>query len=343
MSKFRDFLRQYDASLNQLAKKSHVPQLIICGYSDFFLLKSAIDFARAAKSRYVVLRHESIADFQKKLQEPAQSVLFGEDTFHLVTLKTWTQAAGAQVQLAQSRGLPFAIIVEKSTSKSQLKGLPRETGKIDVLEATDPWPGEYSLLLNWLAKQYELTLPATLAQRLFQQLGAEPWRLDNALRHLKLFGEEISRWQPDHLGKKAPSWLPPELSEQSNFWMSDVLAEGNLPGAHQHLQNMVRRGESPLGVLALVQKSLEGALKSQASWGLAGFSLDKKPAYPMLQKKYQALSTHSSRENLLHAYRQCQRADFALKSKNAHALLNLQETLPRPVGRNSTSRKDLPR
>jgi DNA polymerase III delta subunit len=114
--------------------------------------------------------------------------------------------------------------------------------------------------------------------------------------------------------------------------MSDALAEGNLPGAHQHLQNMVRRGEAPLGVLALVQKSVEGALKSQSSSGLAGFALDKKPAYPLLQKKYQALSTHCSKENLLHAYRQCQRADFSLKSRHAHALLNLKETLPYTVG-----------
>ena len=128
---------------------------------------------------------------------------------------------------------------------------------------------------NWLqhrAKQHSIELTPDSAYLIFEKIGSDLTQLDNALQRLSLFlggqGKVSSQLVEEVL---------PEIRESDIFDLLKYIGEKKLEPALKELKRLLERGQSPLGITALLAHNIRQLISARELYDAGDKSLSKFP------------------------------------------------------------------
>lgn len=328
MSRFKETLRKYEAVLQGMVAAEGSARVIVCGYSTFLINKFQADLAHGLRDRKIIRKHESFRQLHQTMESRQGTDLFGDTALDLVRLKSWSAAQAKEFAAADTAG-PLIVTVEKPVTERAL-GLKKSKdtdNRIQVLETSDPWPSEIPFLAGWLGSRLGLSLNPGQCSQLAAALGSDLATLDNEIRHLAMFNSTDGPDRGAITAMLASSHFK-GLAEKNLFLIQDLLARREVPALHHLMQDLVSRGEAPLAILGLIQRTYATALGMAHSGPFAGLGPTRGGQSPAALKKAEQAISQLGEKTLWQLYKNCQWADLLLKGDERIAALALQKTLP---------------
>jgi DNA polymerase III delta subunit len=237
-----------------------------------------------------------------------QTGLFGDE--QLIVLLGLEKAPKllAQARLAAQKPplqtrLVMVFAQDKVPANLQ-KALPEPTHQVVCLT---PGLRDMPAFLKDLARSYQVPLDDAITSMLLDSLGQDLFKIDNELRNLALLFAD--RDQPasaaevqDALGF---------MRDDHAFRLDEYLLAGQRAKALNLIDDLIRRGESPLAILGILAHHCRKALDIHGQGGQAPAAM-RMPRF-VVQKFVQALQRRGS-EPYRQALRSCQEADMILKT-----------------------------
>lgn len=240
-----------------------------------------------------------------------QGNLFEKSSLHLIRkIRKQTDISQwlSQLQSKPQNLIVLALEADKLTDKF-LKAIEMHSGLL--ISCEKPSKSEIPNIANHLLKKRKLNLASDALQIVLNCVGEDLYSLENEIERLSLiFTDEL----PVKGSQIRP--LMNSLSEEQSFKLVTLLINQETAQALMFIQDLLKQGESPIGIAALIAWHCRNALKSFESARSQNNTL--KLSY-YLVKGYQRYTQLVKPIQVIHALLQCQSIDSALKSSSRTA------------------------
>lgn len=302
--------------LNQEFTK--LTSVFVYGSSSFLQLKTKEKLKRLASAEGYQL--ESYPADQ--LDSNSLVELIEQDELFAEKKQIWLTKAQQNIKLLQSDiysrlSASNQLVIFYESDKPNPKvanALSSHTYKITCYE---PYPSEYISCVSDLSKFYQVEIDPQIAAFLIERLGQDLFKLDSELKNLSLI---FPNQKPsiEQLTETLGS-----LREDHGFKIEDFLLKKQFPKALQLIDELIKRGESPLALLGILAAHCRKALHILKPHHTS-------PKLPdFIAQKYKQALQLSDYTKYQAALRLCQETDILFKTSRVSKVIPLSEIILR--------------
>ncbi len=211
-------------------------------------------------------------------------------------------------------------------STSQKKGMEKLQTAVEAVGAVvhfaPPTERDAPRWLQAEARRVQKQLSPQAAFFLVEQLGVDLYRLQSELEKLALYVGDRDRIELEDARET--------VSSQRSFTVFELLryiGQGRTRESIASLRTLLRAGESPLGILALLARQIRilWQAKNGIERRISDAELGRKTGVPpSVLKNYKEQTTFFSEEELYHIHQLIRETDLALKSTGTSPQLHLE-------------------
>lgn len=287
--------------------------IIVWGPCEYFVFKALNAIKTVWKNKTSSSSFAWEADELKKnafFELCEQRNLFEKASLHVIRrVKKQAEFGG---WLSSMNSAPQNVIVVSIESDKLTPKFLETAEKFQALliPCQKPYKSELSSVANQLLKKRKLNLAPDALRALLNSVGEDLYALENEIERLSLiFTDE----KLVSLAQLSP--LLSTLSEDQSFKLITLLLEQKHTQAQLFVNELLRQGESPIGIASLIAWHCRNTLKM---FELAARSDSKPPAMRLsytLQKGYQQYIRAVKPLQIIEALMACQNSDAFLKSQ----------------------------
>lgn len=315
-------------TLKKIQRPDQLPIGAICfGSSSYLLLKTQEKFMRLAeKNGLQIERYEAASlDESSFIELIEQDSLFADKKFIIISSfqanpKLLPYSETVFERLNQNTRLLLTVPQDKLAARIQ-KTIPTHFEQIPCFS---PTARELPGLIQDLARLHKLHLDSEATQVLADSLGTDPFKIENEIKNLALLFPNSKEFT---LSANEISRALGSLREDHGFRLEEFILAKQSGKALNLLDDLLKRGESPLAILGILANHCRKALDVFAAKNSGPGSQNRRQLPAFIQQKFLRSLKNDDRHRYLKALRLCHEADIMLKTSKVSDHVPLSEII----------------